>query len=172
MRMVIPKIRKLAAAREKLARLELAVETELYQELFGLHERYGFADMKSFMKAIRSAARGGAPRKPRKAGRPKKAAATPETRKRAVITDATRARVRKLVKSGKSGSQVAKAVGISLPSVQNIKKALGLAKSRGSKARKAPAKNKSAKKRPARKIPAKRAPATPQPPAAPTPTDK
>jgi DNA-binding CsgD family transcriptional regulator len=36
--------------------------------------------------------------------------------------------VKKLVKAGKSGSQIAKAVGISLPSVQNVKKALGLVK--------------------------------------------
>jgi len=39
-----------------------------------------------------------------------------------------RAKVRILVKDGKTGSHIARALGISLPSVQNIKKALGLVK--------------------------------------------
>jgi hypothetical protein len=61
-----------------------------------------------------------------------------KTRKRAVITDSVRAKVKALLKAGKSGSQVAKAVGISLPSVQNIKKAFGLVKAQ----KKAPPKTK------------------------------
>ena len=44
------------------------------------------------------------------------------------LTDATRAQVKKLVEAGKTGSEIAKAVGVSLPSVHNIKKALGLVK--------------------------------------------
>lgn len=51
-------------------------------------------------------------------------------RPRAVITDKTRAKVKELVKAGKTGGQIAKATGISLPSVQNIKKALGLVEAR------------------------------------------
>ncbi len=50
--------------------------------------------------------------------------------RRAVITDDTRAEVKKMVQAGKTGSEIAKAVGISLPSVQNIKKALGLVEKR------------------------------------------
>jgi transposase len=72
---------------------------------------------------------------------------------------ATRARVKKLVQAGKSGSQIAKAVGISLPSVHNIKKALWLVKSRGSKVKQASAKKKPAKKMPAKKRSVKKAPA-------------
>ena len=128
--------------------------------------------MKSFLKAVRSAALGGGWGKARKAGRPKKAAAVPKTRKRAIITAAIRARVKKFVQAGKSGSKIAKAVGISLPSVQNIKKALGIVKSRGSKAKKAPAKERPAKKRLVRKVPAKKAPAAPQPPAPTTATPR
>jgi ParB family chromosome partitioning protein len=45
---------------------------------------------------------------------------------RAVITDATHAEVLRLCRQEKTGAEIAKAVGISLPSVQNIKKALGL----------------------------------------------
>ena len=164
MHMISSQIKELAAAREKLAELERTVETGLRQELSELHERYGFSDVKSFLKAVTSAAGSGGRRK---AGRPKKAAATPKTRKRAVITAATRAWVKKLVQAGKSGSQIAKAVGISLPSVHNIKKALGLVKSRRSKvkvaaAKKKPAKKMPAKKRSVKKAPAKRVSAAPQ----------
>ena len=35
-----------------------------------------------------------------------------------------------MVSDGKTGAEIAKAAGISLPSVQNIKKALGLVKKR------------------------------------------
>jgi len=38
--------------------------------------------------------------------------------------------VKKLAKAGKTGSAIAEELGISLPSVQNIKKALGLVKAR------------------------------------------
>ena len=97
------------------------------------------------MAAIKAAGSGG-----KRAGRPKKATA-PETRKRATITDAVRAEVKALVKAGKTGSQIAKALGISLPSVQNIKKALGLVRkskkpARKPKVRRAPAKRATAPK--------------------------
>ena len=49
----------------------------------------------------------------------------------AKITDQTRSEVKKLVEGGKTGAEIAKALKISLPSVQNIKKALGLVKARG-----------------------------------------
>jgi DNA-binding CsgD family transcriptional regulator len=41
-----------------------------------------------------------------------------------------REQVKKLVAEGKTGSAIAKEVGISLPSVQNIKKAAGLVNKR------------------------------------------
>jgi hypothetical protein len=127
--MITSKIKQLYAARAKLAHLEQTVETELRRELAVLHRQYGYSDLKSFFKAVRAAAGGGIHKATRKEGRAEKAAG-PKVRKRAKITDAIRARVRKFVKAGKSGSQIAKAVGISLPSVQNIKKASGLVKAR------------------------------------------
>jgi DNA-binding CsgD family transcriptional regulator len=51
-------------------------------------------------------------------------------RKRAKISDETRAELKKLVQAGKTGGEIATALGISLPSVQNIKKKLGLVKGR------------------------------------------
>jgi hypothetical protein len=148
--MVSSKIKQLADAREKVARLELAIETELYEELFGLHSHYGFADVRAFLNAVRAAVRGG-PRKTRKAGRPKKSA-PPKSHKRAVITDSIRAKVKKLVEGGVPGSKIAKETGISRPSVQNVKKALGLVMARRLKPRPKPA-----KKRSIRKTAAKRA---------------
>jgi hypothetical protein len=165
--MITSKLKKLDAVRAQLAHLEKTVETELRQELAVLHKQYGFSDLKSFFKAVRAAAGGGIERARQKPGRPKKAVATPKTRKRAKITAAIRARVKKLVQAGKSGSKIAKAVGISLPSVQNIKKAAGLVRSRKPEPKKVPARRKPAKKRAARKAPAQTAPvsAAVQPPA-------
>ena len=40
-------------------------------------------------------------------------------------------KVKALATAGKTGSAIAKATGISLPSVQNLKKKLGLVKARG-----------------------------------------
>ena len=84
----------------KIEAISLIVETELYEELFGLHEKYGFANVKAFLNAVSSATR----KKGRKVGPSKKASPAPKTRKRAKITDATRAKVKKLVKARKTGS--------------------------------------------------------------------
>ncbi len=51
-------------------------------------------------------------------------------KKRAVITPATEQALKKMVKAGKTGAQIAKALGISIPSVHNVKKRVGLVKSR------------------------------------------
>ena len=48
----------------------------------------------------------------------------------ALITDATRAKVKSLVAAKKTSAQIAAELDISVPSVQNIKKALGLVKAR------------------------------------------
>jgi hypothetical protein len=143
--MVTSKISQLAAARAKVARLESAIESELHRELSVLHERFGFADLKSFFNAVQSAAATS-----QKAGRPKKAAPAARHRKRAVITAAMREKVVKLAKAGTTASKIAQKIGISLPSVQNIKKAAGLVHAHGAKPSK-PAKKISAKKRSTRK---------------------
>ncbi|MGA7725076.1 MAG: helix-turn-helix domain-containing protein [Opitutaceae bacterium] len=108
--MIISSIKELNDTKAKVARLEQA----LAKELASLPSAYGFESLKEFVAAIKAAGGGG-----KRAGRPK-------TRKRAKITDSIRAKVGKLVKAKQTGSQIAKALGISLPSVQNIKKALGL----------------------------------------------
>ncbi len=121
--MLTQEIKALAAAKARVAQLEQSIAEKLNRELAELPAQFGFADVNSFAAAVLAAAKG-ASRRGRKAVAPKQAAK--KRRKRTVITDATRAEVKKLVEAKKSGAEIAKAVGISLPSVQNIKKALGL----------------------------------------------
>ena len=125
--MITTKIQQLAATRAKIASLEKAIANELNRELSALPAKFGFDNVQAFIKAVKasSGGRGGKTAKKSKA-----AAGGKKRRSRAVITDATRAQVKKLVEAGKTGGQIAKSVGISLPSVHNIKKALGLVKKR------------------------------------------
>jgi hypothetical protein len=125
--MVTDKIKALVATKAKVAELEKSIAAELNRELAGLPEKYGFDNLPAFFDAVRAASRG----KGRSAAAPAKKAATGgKRRKRAVITTETKNKVKSLVEAGKTGGEIAKAVGISLPSVQNIKKALGLVKAR------------------------------------------
>lgn len=153
--MVPDKIKELEAARAKLASLEESIQAELNRELAQLPVKYGFASTDEFINAVRSAggsgggSGGGGRGRPGRRGRPPgssnnaassakssnagaatKGGAGRKRRKRAVITDDTRNQVKKLVEGGKTGAEIAKSLGISLPSVQNIKKALGLVKRR------------------------------------------
>jgi hypothetical protein len=126
--MAINKIKEIEAARARIANLE----KELQGELAELPAQYGFDSVNEFIAAVRNAA-GGAGGRGRGRGRKAGAAAGGAGRKRrrrAVITDETRASVKKMVEGGKTGAEISKSLGISLPSVQNIKKALGLVKKR------------------------------------------
>ncbi len=114
--MVHPIIKNLAKARAVVVSLEKSITTELAS----LPSKYGFGSLEEFLAAIRTASRGGKRTPVRKASK---------RRKRARITKETHARVKALVRAGKTGSAIAAALKISLPSVQNIKKALGLVKS-------------------------------------------
>jgi len=118
-------LKELTAAKAKVVELEQAVQAEMQNELRALPEEYGFDSADAFIAAVRAASG-------KRRGRPRVAApvAGRRKRKRAKITDATRAEVKKLVEAGKTASEIAKAVGISEPSVANIKKALGLTKKR------------------------------------------
>ena len=120
--MITNKIQELAVTKAKVATLEKAIASQLSKELAALPGEFGFNDVNAFIKAVKAAAAGKRGAK-KKAQRP---AGGKKRRSRAVITDATRAQVKKLVEAGKTGGEIAKAAGISLPSVHNIKKALGL----------------------------------------------
>ena len=118
--MVTAKIKELAATKARVASLEKSIAAQLQKELSALPGQFGFESVDAFVKAVKAAAG------KRRGPAPKKTKAAKKRRTRAVITDATRAEVKKLVEAGKTGGEIAKAVKISLPSVQNIKKALGL----------------------------------------------
>lgn len=118
--MVTNKLKELEAARAKLADLEQSIANEMKAELASLPAKYGFGSAAEFIAAVKAAAGN---RRGRKAG-------AKDRRRRAVITDETRGQVKKLVEAGKTGGEIAKTLKISVPSVQNIKKALGLVKSK------------------------------------------
>ena len=128
--MVTDKLKALAQTRAKVAELEKSIATELNRELAALPEKYGYSSVAEFVKAVQAAS-GGKGRGGRAAKASGAAASTGgKRRQRAVITADTKAKVKALVQAGKTGSEIAKTVGISLPSVQNIKKELGLVKAR------------------------------------------
>lgn len=123
--MVTDKFKELENARAKVAALEQSIATQLKAELAGLPARYGFENVASFVSAVR-AAHG------KRRGRKPAAAKTQDTkpagrkRRRAKITDEIRAEVKKMTEAGRTGSEIAAALKISVPSVQNIRKRLGL----------------------------------------------
>ena len=127
--MITNKIKELAATRAKMLNLEKTIASQLNKELAVLPAKFGFDNVGDFLKAVKAASG----RKARGAGKKSKSkskAGGKKRRSRAVITDTTRAQVKKLVEAGKTGGEIAKEVGISLPSVHNIKKALGLVQKR------------------------------------------
>lgn len=121
--------KELKAAKTKLAELEVVATKQSAAALSGLPKEFGFSNVEEFIAALKEAnpARG----RGRKA---KKAAGTASkpgrARKRARITPETKERVKTMAGEGSTGAAIAKALGISVPSVQNIKKELGLVKSR------------------------------------------
>ena len=121
--MVTDKIKQLKATQAKMAELEKSIATQLSRELSALPAKYGFSSVQAFIKAVKASGGG-----KRKGAAGKKSSG--KRRKRAVITAETKAQVKSLTQAGKTGAEIAKAVGISLPSVQNIKKELGLVKAR------------------------------------------
>jgi hypothetical protein len=129
--MITDKIKELEALKQKAAALEAAVADERGRALANLPREYGFDSAEEFTDAVLAAS--GGRRAGRRRGRPPGSRAGgpgKKRRSRAVITDETRAQVKKLTEAGKTGAEIAKAVGISLPSVQNVKKALGLVHAR------------------------------------------
>ncbi len=128
--MTDPRFKALAQAKAKVVKLEAAIAKTRSRELASLPVKYGFDSVAEFTAAVLASNRGSRPKK--SASKP--APAARKTRKRVEITDAIRGKVLELVRADKSGSEIAAAVGISLPSVQNIKKAAGLVKSRVPKA--------------------------------------
>lgn len=139
--MVTSKIKELQALQAKAASLQTAIDVERNQELAALPGKFGFDSVAAFIQAVRNADGGkvtASSAKKKVAGKSgAKLASATGKRVRAKITPAIKAKVKAAVKAGTSGAEIANLVGISLPSVHNIKKELGLVKARKSKAGKA-----------------------------------
>jgi DNA-binding CsgD family transcriptional regulator len=116
--MLTNNLKQLRALKAKAAALEKEVSAVRNKRLAALPGEFGFGSADEFLQAFRAAVSS--------RGKGRAQASKPARRRRATITDDTRAEVKKLVAAGKTGAEIAKATGISLPSVQNIKKALGL----------------------------------------------
>jgi hypothetical protein len=125
--MVIEVVKELEAAKAKVIELEQSLEKELTQKLSRLPYELGFDNLPSFIKALKAAA---GVRKGRGRGKGAKVVKAGKRSKRARITPEVKAQVKSLVGQDKTGAEIAKELGISLPSVQNIKKELGLVKAR------------------------------------------
>lgn len=128
--MVTEKIHELALLQAKAAKLQAAIESQRSSELASLPSSYGYSSLNDFIKALKAAAGSGRGKKAAK-GRGRPAAKKAGRRKRAKITSELKSQVKAAVEAGKTGAAIAKEFGISVPSVQNIKKELGLVKKRG-----------------------------------------
>jgi len=129
-------IKSLHRAKAEVEALEAKVEKGLKKTLAKIHAEHGFDSVDSFVEAVKKASTEFEAK-----GREATNRAFPKA-KRAKITAAVRATVKNLVKAGKSGAEIAKAVGISSASVQNVKKALGLVRTTKKGPRKVKAKGK------------------------------
>jgi hypothetical protein len=124
--MISNKVKALEALKQRAALLEQQVANERARKLAALPKEYGFASADDFIDALIEAT-GVRVRRSFRGGR---AVGKHGRHPRTTITDAIRRQVKKLAEAGKTGREIAEAVDISLPSVQNIKKALGLVKAR------------------------------------------
>jgi hypothetical protein len=125
--MVTEKIKQLTEYQSKVDTLKKEIASQLKHDLSSLHTKYGFETPVDLIKAIKASAGGKRP------GRVAKAASSTsgkKKRKRAKITPEMKQKLKSMVDAGKTGTVIAKSLGISLPSVQNIKKELGLVKAR------------------------------------------
>ena len=119
--MVTNKIQKLREYQRQMAKIEKELARD-NAKLAALPAKHGFKTMAAFIDALRAVGAG--------AGKPARAAKSSGRKPRAKITSETKQKVKALVNDGKTGGQIAKSLNISLPSVQNIKKELGLVKAR------------------------------------------
>lgn len=120
---------ELEKAKAKLAQAEAKLSADRVAALAKLPADYGYSSLNEFIKALKAAA-GKA-----KKGKKVKAAKAPKAQKaakrtRAKITPELKAQVIAAAQEGKTGAEISKAFGVSLPSVQNIKKEAGLVKVR------------------------------------------
>lgn len=119
--MVTDRLKKLREYQRQMAKIENEL-ARFNAQLASLPGKYGFKSMDSFIDALRGA---------KSTGGAKSSGGKSSGRKpRAKITPEMKQKLKSLVGAGKTGGEIAKQLNISLPSVQNIKKELGLVKAR------------------------------------------
>ena len=136
---------QITALLKQVADLKAQYEDARIEFLATLPAELGYESVEDLIAAIRQ---GGKPAaKPAKKEPSAKAAKKKGRRRRATITEAMRDQAESLLKGGKTAAFVASEVGISIPSVQNIKKAAGLVGKKAGAVKPA----KAAKSKPAKK---------------------
>lgn len=148
--MIKDTLKLIADAKSKLASLEEKAASELSSKLTNLHTDLGYESREDLIAALQglgSAKKATGKKRGRKPGKkaaakapkaPKAAKAAPAKKaggkkaraKRTRITDELKSKVIAAVKAGGKGAAIASQFGISVPSLQNIKKAAGLIKAR------------------------------------------
>lgn len=145
--MIKDTLKQIADAKSKLASLEEKAASELSSKLTNLHTDLGYESREDLIAALQGLGsakkatgkkRGRKPGKKAAAKAPKAAKAAPAKKaggkkaraKRTRITDELKSKVIAAVKAGGKGAAIATQFGISVPSLQNIKKAAGLIKAR------------------------------------------
>jgi hypothetical protein len=111
---------------KKIAELQAQVARQS-RKLLALPGRVGLRTVDELIRALQTVRSGGASGAAASAGR---GGAGKPRRRRSKITPEMKQQLKTMVGQGKTGAQIAESLGISLPSVANIKRELGLSKRR------------------------------------------
>lgn len=103
------KYQEIEKYKKKIADLERQVNEERRQKLVNLHQELGYGSRRELISALQSLPGG-------KGGKGR----------RTVITPELRSQIEAAIREGKTGTAVAREFGVSVPTVQNIKKQRGL----------------------------------------------
>jgi hypothetical protein len=128
--MLTPKMQQLATYKAKVEKLEKSISAERVALLRRIHTEAGFDSREELIAALRELGGGG-----KRGPKPGKGAGKGRggRKKRATITTELRDQIIAAVKAGGTGNAVASKYGVSLPTVQNIKRDAGLTKKRKGK---------------------------------------
>lgn len=125
--MLNKKLKEIAQYKAKIAALEKAILAERQSKLKKLQDDLGFDSSVDLIKALRSLDAGA----PKSSGKAKAGAAKKPRRKRALVTAEMREGIAAALREGGKAAAVAKQFDVSVPTVQNVKRAAGL--TRGAK---------------------------------------
>lgn len=125
--MTIPdQIKELEQLQNQAAALKSKIEEEREAKLASMHEDVGLESTEALIDALQGLAK--APPKKKK-----RIKAPAIKRKRPRLTPAQKEKIANAIKDGLKGTEASRKFGVSLATVQNIKKSFGLVKSRGKK---------------------------------------